>query len=302
MFGSSKYRGYSYGADDHVAVVHTENLSKRSAMYIAAAIEKSSHNGQFDYSRNFYAKDADALNIKLPTKNGEIDFDFIEEFVAELEDTRLAELEAYLEATGLRDYTLTPPEIEALARFDSLDWHQYRIGNLFEKLDGKKADKKNVRKYRDCEFSVPVVYCKFGDNGIMYWGRSNDFTTHENAISVIYNGAIAAGKVYAQKEPTGILAESYFIAPLDKRRDHNLNLFFSAALEKVLYPKYSRDYLATWAGKVENDLVCLPNSSYGEIDYEFISVFISALKKLIIRDVVEYSDHRIAVTKEVIDS
>lgn len=32
MFGSAKYRNYKYGADDHVAVVHTENLPKYAAI------------------------------------------------------------------------------------------------------------------------------------------------------------------------------------------------------------------------------------------------------------------------------
>ena len=30
MFGSAKYRNYEYGADDHVAIVHTEQLPKMS--------------------------------------------------------------------------------------------------------------------------------------------------------------------------------------------------------------------------------------------------------------------------------
>ena len=66
MFGSAKYRNYKYGADDHVAVVHTESLQKFATLYLTAAIHKSSHAGQFDYSRNFYASDADELNISLP--------------------------------------------------------------------------------------------------------------------------------------------------------------------------------------------------------------------------------------------
>ena len=37
----------------------------------------------------------------------------------------------------------------------------------------------------------------------MYWGKEGDFTTYENVISIIYNGAIATGKVYTQKERTG---------------------------------------------------------------------------------------------------
>lgn len=66
MFGSAKYRNYEYGADDHVAVVHTEKLPKHAAVFVAAACHKAAHTGAFDYGRNFYAKDADALSIMLP--------------------------------------------------------------------------------------------------------------------------------------------------------------------------------------------------------------------------------------------
>lgn len=66
MFGSAKYRNYEYGADDHIAVVHTQELQKDAAIFVTSAIHKSSYNGQFDYGKNFYAKDADTLNIMLP--------------------------------------------------------------------------------------------------------------------------------------------------------------------------------------------------------------------------------------------
>lgn len=71
MFGSAKYRSYDYGGDDHVAVVHTEELTMYAAVFVTSAIHKSSHNGQFDYGHNFYAKDADALYISLPVTAGQ---------------------------------------------------------------------------------------------------------------------------------------------------------------------------------------------------------------------------------------
>lgn len=74
MFGSAKYRNYEYGADDHVAIVHTEKLPMNAAIFVTSAIHKSSHNGQFDYGRNFYPKDADVLDISLPQKNGSPDY------------------------------------------------------------------------------------------------------------------------------------------------------------------------------------------------------------------------------------
>lgn len=92
MFGSAKYRNYDYGGDDHVAVVHTEKLPKYSSIFITTALNKASCTGQFDYSRNFYAKDADNLSISLPTKNDKPDFDFMATYIEAIQKHIIQEL------------------------------------------------------------------------------------------------------------------------------------------------------------------------------------------------------------------
>ena len=82
MFGSAKYRNYSYGGDDHIAVVHTEKLQQNAAIFVTSAIHKSSHNGQFNYGHNFYAKDADELNILLPARSTVPDYDLMETLIS----------------------------------------------------------------------------------------------------------------------------------------------------------------------------------------------------------------------------
>lgn len=95
MFGSAKYRNYKYGADDHIAVVHTEKLSKYSAVFVTAAIHKSSHNGQFDYGKNFYAKDADSLWIKLPVKNNRPDYESMDLIISAIQKLVIKDLVLY---------------------------------------------------------------------------------------------------------------------------------------------------------------------------------------------------------------
>ncbi len=46
MFGSAKYRNYKYGADDHIAVVHTEIVPMKAAVFITSAIHKAAHTGK----------------------------------------------------------------------------------------------------------------------------------------------------------------------------------------------------------------------------------------------------------------
>ena len=287
-------------------IFNNNSLSDNQFLFLTSTIRKAIY-GNYDWSNKAGWEKIKNDKILLPiTQNGEIDFKFMESFVAELEAERVAELEAYLAAASLKDYELTAAELSALSKFENYNWGEFRIGDLFEKLSAKflgKGDKfKAVSKIKTTEFFVPIVYCKFGDNGIMYWAKKNDFETYKNVISIVYNGAIAAGKVYAQPHETGILAESYFIKFKNREIDFKVNLFFQCVLEKVLYPKYSRDYLATWDNKVENDVISLPITDNGEIDFEFMNNFIKAIEKLVIKDVVLYTDNKIKATKSIVSS
>ncbi|EJB71871.1 type IIS restriction enzyme protein [Helicobacter pylori Hp A-14] len=242
----------------------------------------------------------------------DIDFDFMEKFIAELEQCRLAELQAYLKATGLENTTLSNDEENALNVFNNsggntpcgLTWQSFRLGDLFEKVSARflgKGDKfKATSKSITDTHNIPLVYCKKGNNGIMYWGKKGDFETYNNIISIIYNGVIATGLTYAHRDEVGILAESYFIKFKNGNPNFLCNLFIKTAIEKVLYPKYSRDNLATWANKVENELILLPTTQDGGIDFNFMRTLINALMKQTIQGVAQYCGAKIQATKEAI--
>lgn len=95
MFGSAKYRNYKYGADDHVAVVHTETIPMKASIFLTAAIHKAAHTGKFDYGHNFYAKDADALDIQLPTKDGKPDYDTMAILISAVQKLVIKDLVLY---------------------------------------------------------------------------------------------------------------------------------------------------------------------------------------------------------------
>lgn len=87
MFGNTFYRGYKYGADDHVAVLyHSKQIySKRVLQYIQPQINRAIA-GKFSYSRNFYATDAYDVEIKLPaTPKGQLDIEHMENYIKVIE-------------------------------------------------------------------------------------------------------------------------------------------------------------------------------------------------------------------------
>ncbi|MFC0309613.1 hypothetical protein ACFFHK_07840 [Gallibacterium trehalosifermentans] len=59
-------------------------------------IHKSSYNGQFNYGRNFYAKDADVLNIQLPiTQTGNIDYKLMQTLISAIQKLVIKEVVIY---------------------------------------------------------------------------------------------------------------------------------------------------------------------------------------------------------------
>ncbi|GAA9958686.1 restriction endonuclease subunit S [Helicobacter pylori] len=323
MFGCAFYRSFPYKMVTHARVFSLKpkfEINHKIGLFLSTLF--------FGYPKKFgyenmcsWAKiknDKVILPLK-PTANTQtlkdIDFNFMEKFIAELEQCRLAELEAYLKATGLSNTTLSSDEENALNLFDGknsgegntpcgLTWQSFKLGDLFEKVSARflgKGDKfKATSKSITDTHNIPLVYCKKGNNGIMYWGKKGDFETYNNIISIIYNGVIATGLTYAHRDEVGILAESYFIKFKNGNPNFLCNLFIKTAIEKVLYPKYSRDNLATWANKVENELIFLPTNQHGGIDFHFMHTFINALMKQTIQGVVQYSNAKIQATKEVI--
>ncbi|MBX4163362.1 restriction endonuclease subunit S [Priestia megaterium] len=96
MFGNTFYRGYEYGADDHVAILYRtdEKFSRAVLQYIQPHINKAIK-GKFSYSRNFYASDAPEIEIKLPvTLKGEIDYDLIENYISVIQKKVVKQLRA----------------------------------------------------------------------------------------------------------------------------------------------------------------------------------------------------------------
>lgn len=95
MFGSAKYRNYKYGGDDHIAVVHTNKLTKFASIFVTSAIHKTSYNGQFNYGRNFYAKDADELNISLPVKGQKPNYELMETLISAIQKLVIKDVVLY---------------------------------------------------------------------------------------------------------------------------------------------------------------------------------------------------------------
>ena len=298
------YQEKPYFTGDKIKILKPkmERFGKDNAQFFLATMRRSFSNFGWGTS-SFSIEVIENQNITLPTTtNNEIDFDFMESFIRELEEERIRELQSYLAVTGLSDYTLTKAEQDALSGFDALEWQEFRMGDLYDKveLNNKKFDKRNDTRSEPSEcYSLPVVNAKHGDNGIMFWGSNDIFDSEEMTIDIVQNGAVATGDVYPQPQRTGVLWDAYLIKAIN-HIDTRLSLFFFAtSIQKSIKLKFAYEFKATW-DRVKDENIYLPVRD-GMPDYEAMQDFISAVQKLVIKDVVKYADKKIGATKAVVN-
>ena len=75
--------------------MQTESLPIKSAIFVTSAIHKAAHTGEFNYGHNFYAKDADALNIMLPAKGSEPDYEFMKNYISAIQKLVIKDVVLY---------------------------------------------------------------------------------------------------------------------------------------------------------------------------------------------------------------
>ena len=241
--------------------------------------------------------------VSLPiTPENKIDFDFMEAFIRELEEERIRELTAYLKVSGFDNYKLSKCESEALAHFNELKWKEFRIGDLYNKIELHNLNfdkKKDTSSEKSEKYTLPIVNAKHGENGIMFYGDKNIFDSEEMTIDIVQNGAVATGDVYPQPQRTGVLWDAYLIKSI-KHKDSRESLFyFTATIQKSIKQKFCYEFKATWE-RVKEEMIFLPITSDDSPDYAFMETFISAVQKLVIKDVVLYADKKIAATKQAV--
>ncbi|MCG9657949.1 restriction endonuclease subunit S [Vibrio mediterranei] len=231
--------------------------------------------------------------IKLPTKCGEIDFEFMESFIAELEAERIAELEAYLDVTGLSDCELTEGERKALEDFtnDNVEWGEFSYQSLFSNIQQGRRLKKDDQK----SGNLPFVMSGVTNTGVVNHIANSVFRFPKNSITVdIFGNAFYRNYDFGAGDDTGVYWNS------EKEHSKNAMLFIASSLERSIFGKFSYGKKLR-SSRSLNFQAMLPSMN-NEPNYSTMELLISAIQKIVIKDVVEYADTKIQAHKEVIHS
>lgn len=289
------YQPNEFGASQ-VITARADFLNERIGLFFVLVLRKLCFN-LFSYDKKPGISIYKNLVVNLPVKNEQIDFDFMESFITELEAQRTAELSAYLEVNGYNNYELTIEELDALRKFRSLEeknWGTYKLGDLFERVETKKLHykAKELPKEPTKDYVLPCLTSSFQNQGLNYYAPKAGATALSNVISIPSNSDVY--RAYYQSREFTVLSDSYAIRwKSDKIKiSPNHYLFMVMCINKVTnLPIYSyKNKLGGW-NVVKEKYISLPEKD-GKIDFAFMEVFISAIKKVAIKDVVIYSQQK----------
>ena len=300
------YQEVPYFTGDKIKILKSKlsRFGKTNAQFFLATMRNSFQNFTWG-SSSFNVSIIANQKVQLPLKEKSLDFsnpcdnikninfDFMESFIRELEEERIRELNAYLLATGLKDYALSAEEEKALEAFKTVQWGEFELPKIF--------DIKNTHNILSSEIvaesgTTPYLCASAENNGVSsYISYKNELLENGNCIFI-------GGKTFVvsyQKDDFYSNDSHNLALYLKEQKVTKSNqLYLATCIRKGLSHKYSwGDSIS--GSKIKSDKFQLPTKN-NKPDYATMETFIKAVEKLVIKDVVLYADSKIAATKNVI--
>ena len=286
MFGNAFFRQFKYKMVTHARVFSLKpkfEITENHGLFLANSFHF--FNKLFGYENMCSWTKIKSEKIQLPTKKGKIDFEFMEGFVAELEAERIKKLEDYLVANGLKDYTLTAEEKQVLKDFEKQKFGEFNVIDIFDVKNTKSILSRDIIENSG---DTPYLCASTENNAI------SSYISYDEKYLDKGNCVFIGGKTFVvtYQEKDFYSNDSHNLALYFKNKITKLNqLYLATCINKSLGHKYSWGNSISKA-KIQSDKVSLPIKD-NQPDYELMDTLISAIQKLVIKDVVLYVNNKI---------
>ena len=293
VIGNYKYVKYQkepyYTSQNINKLTPKFEINEKRAQFFMTHIQKfvSLYDGQ---QGGYKLDEINNFEIVVPYINNEIAFAYIEEFLAALAAERLAALAAYFIKTNLNNYILTKEEKEALKNFDRVEWGKFSFNYLFNNIQQGKR----LTKADQIDGNIPFVMAGTTNTGVVKYISNPVRSFPKNSITIdIFGNTFYRNYIFGAGDDTGVFWND------DNKFDKYQMLFLTAQINKALAGKYDYGYKLR-SSQTTNFEILLPVQPDHTPDFAFMTTYIKAMQKIVIKNVVEWADRRIAKTKLVI--
>ncbi len=284
--GEAFYQTKPFWASDDVNVLYPKFIltSSIALFFLSPFIRKGKKYGYaFKWKKEIMEKDF----ISLPsTRNGNIDFSYMEKYIEELQQQQHNKIETFLKNIGLNNCELTRKEKDCINGKNTV-FEKITIGDLFD-IHPTKAYRATNKDLFHIDGKIPVVANSSVDNGIGGWTKLN---ATETGNKIVFSDTTTSDSIFYQ--PNNFVGYPHVqgLYPYSNKWNENSLLYFVSCFRKSAFGRFNYGLKFTRAIAKQMNVI-LPTKPNGEINYDFMESFISAQKKLVAQKVVRWLEQQ----------
>lgn len=307
ILGNVFYHDGFVGFGDDNCSLKLKKGKESEAVYLYLVSVLSGFKSIASYGNKLRGKWYKEQFIKLPVKpntedplnytQDDIDWDYMESTIRELEESTIRELDAYLKETGLDDYHLTDAEHALLEREPM--FCAFGVGELFKT---HTISKKLTKAAFSLDGRVPVYSSDTRNNGVLgYTEQEPTFIVDKSKPTYLLFGDHTR-TINIAHQSFCIMDNVKVLSPKFDLSDEALLYIKTVWLKGIPVLGYARHW------SVAKDVVLfLPvkpgtddvNYTQDDIDWDYMASYVRVMEKRVIADVVDYKNEVIALTKDV---
>lgn len=170
------------------------------------------------------------------------------------------------------------------------DLNHYKIGDLFDVLNGKRLTKSDI-----ISGSIPYISSSSYNNGIQEYIANDDGAIYSDCLSIAYNGKESAVFYHSYK---AVFSDNVRVVKVrNGKSDKNSYLYLATVFKKVRERFNYGNPMSS--EKLRNENIKLPTKN-NQIDFEYMTTFIKAVQKLIIKDLMLYTERELKAYEQII--
>lgn len=286
-----------YQERNFIGYSHVQNLIpkfkpfNKAIAHVIITAARIATSTKYNYGNKFNRVAMRNTKIQLPMKEGELNTEFICGFMNGIERDKIARLNHYLSDNRLLNCSLNERDQTVLNSLKDVEWKTFKIQDILNwqmgilELNPLHLDSLSVSEDK----KYPFYGQSTSNNGVIeYRHLKEDVLNNTLSKPTILIHSNNQNTVYLETPfylkdghgATSVLQSKH----LDKMNAQ----FIIASIKKVISKKFAYNNKATKIA-LKNTEINLPINANGEPDYDFMSCVISAIQKLVIKDVVLYS-------------
>lgn len=262
-FCDSFYVKGQFTASDEISILKNSSINQYSGKFISNII--TSNKEKFAFGYKAFTERIKRQTILLPTTpQGEPDYNFMEEFMKEIEQRKLKKYQDYLvkRIDQVKDF-------KSVASIKEKDWSEFYIKDIFSDIQRGRRLKKDDHKKGD----IPYISSTAMNNGVDgFVSNTENVRFFNNCLTIANSGSVGA----TFYQPFSFVASDH----VTKLANENFNEFiylFISNITKRVGEKYSFNREIN-DQRIKKEIILLPTNNQGKPDYEYMENYIKKIE------------------------